>query len=188
MKGRLFIIAGCSGVGKGTLLNLFLERNPKIKLSISATTRKPRKGEQEGVNYFYITKEEFINSIKNDEFLEWTEFSGNYYGTKKSFVEKTLNKGTDLILEIEVNGAKNVKAQKPDAVTIFIMPPSVEILEQRLRGRHTEDEETIQKRLNEAQREISEGQKFDYKIVNDNLEDALSNLQAVFDKEGVKNA
>ncbi len=185
MKGHLFIISGCSGVGKGTLLNLFLEQNPHIKLSISATTRKPREGETDGVNYFFISKEEFINSVNNSEFLEWTEFSGNYYGTKKSFVEKTLNKGIDLILEIEVNGANNVKKQMSDAVTIFIMPPSLQTLEQRLRGRHTEDEETIQKRLNEANREINEGKKFDYLIVNDNIDVALKNLKSVFDKEGV---
>ncbi len=186
MKGHLFIISGCSGVGKGTLLNLFLEKNPQIKLSISATTRLPRENEKDGVNYFFISKNEFKQEIDNGNFLEWTEFSGNYYGTRKSFVEKTLNKGIDLILEIEVNGAKNVKKKMPDAVTIFIMPPSFEILETRLRGRHTEDEETIKKRLNEAEREIAEGKKFDYQIVNDNLEDALKNLKSVFDKEGVK--
>ncbi len=188
MKGRLFIIAGCSGVGKGTLLKLFLEKNPEIKLSISATTRKPRNGEKDGVNYFFISKEEFINSAENNEFLEWAEFSGNYYGTKKSFVEKTLNKGIDLILEIEVKGAAQVKEKLPDAITIFIMPPSVETLEKRLRGRHTEDEQTIQKRLNEAKREIEAGKKFDYQIVNDNLEEALNNLQKIFDTGVNKNA
>ncbi len=183
MQGRLFIVAGCSGVGKGTLLKLFLEQNPGIKLSISATTRQPREGEIDGVNYFFLKKEDFIKSVEQGEFLEWTQFSGNYYGTKKSFVEKTLNKGTDLILEIEVNGAKNVKSQMPEAVTIFIMPPSVETLEERLRGRHTEDEASIRKRLNEAQREISEGKNFDYTIVNDNLDDAIKNLKLIFDKE-----
>lgn len=185
MKGRLFIIAGCSGVGKGTLLNLFLEKHSQIKLSISATTRKPREGEIDGVNYFFLTKDEFLNSVKNDEFIEWAEFSGNFYGTKKSFVQKTLDKGIDLILEIEVQGAKQVKEKMPDAVSIFIMPPSIETLENRLRGRHTEDEETIQKRLHEADREIEAGKSFDYKIVNDNIEDALFNLTKIFEKERI---
>ncbi len=188
MKGRLFIIAGCSGVGKGTLLKLFLEKNQKIKLSISATTRKQREGEKDGINYFFISKEEFRNSVENNEFLEWAEFSGNYYGTKKSFVEKTLNKGIDLILEIEVKGAAQVKEKMPEAVTIFIMPPSVETLEERLRGRHTEDEQTIRKRLNEAKRELEAGKKFDYQIINDSLDEALNNLQKIFDYEVNKNA
>lgn len=183
MSGRLFIIAGCSGVGKGTLLKLFLEKNPNIKLSISATTRKPRTGEVDGENYFFISKEEFLASVNNNEFLEWAEFSGNCYGTKKSFVEKTLNKGIDLILEIEVQGAKQVKEKMPEAVSIFIMPPSVEELEERLRGRKTEDEEAIQKRLSEAKREIEAGKNFDYKIINDDLDVALENLQKIFDSE-----
>ena len=180
MKGNLYIISGCSGVGKGTLLKKFLENNPEIKLSISATTRQPRKGEENGVNYFFISREEFLNSVKNNEFLEWAEFSGNYYGTKLNFTQKTLNSGTDLILEIDVQGAKQVKEKMPEAVSIFIMPPSVEELEQRLRGRHTEDEQTIQKRLHEVSREIEAGKTFDYKIVNDNLDTALMKLEQIF--------
>ena len=184
MQGHLYIVAGCSGVGKGTLLKLFREKNPDIKLSISATTRKPREGEEDGVSYFFITKEEFKKSIENNEFLEWAEFSGNFYGTKKSFVEKTLAKGHNLILEIEVQGAKQVKEKMPDAISIFIMPPSLEDLEARLRGRKTEDEATIQKRLGAAAREIEAGKNFDYRIVNDNIEDALEVMQKIFDSEG----
>ncbi len=183
MKGRLYIIAGCSGVGKGTLLNKFLEKNPDVILSISATTRQPRPNEKDGINYFFVTKDAFKQSVKNNEFLEWAEFSGNYYGTKKSFVEKTLSKGVDLILEIEVQGAKQVKEKMPDAVSIFIMPPSVDVLEERLRGRHTESEEAIQKRLHEAKRELETAKEFDYQLINDNLEEALNNLQKIFDKE-----
>ena len=182
MTGRLFIIAGCSGVGKGTLLKLFLEKNPEVKFSISATTRNPREGEKDGVNYFFISEEEFQKAIENKEFLEWAEFSGNFYGTKKSFVEKTLAKGIDLILEIEVQGARQVKEKMPEAVSIFIMPPSVEELEKRLRGRHTEDEETIQKRLKQVERELEAGKMFDYKIVNDNIETALNKLQKIYDE------
>ncbi len=183
MAGHLYIISGCSGVGKGTLLKKFLENNPQIILSVSATTRQPRLGEINGVNYFFVSEEEFETSVKNDEFLEWARFSGNYYGTKKSFVEKTLAKGIDLILEIDVQGAKQVKEKMKEAVSIFIMPPSLKILEERLRGRHTEDEETVKKRLNEAEREIEAGKSFDYKIVNDNLDEALKCLQEIFNKK-----
>ena len=183
MAGHLYIVAGCSGVGKGTLLKLFMERNPKLKLSISATTRKPRQGEEDGVSYFFISKEEFQQSIENNEFLEWAEFSGNFYGTKKSFVEKTLAKGIDLILEIEVQGAKQVKEKMPEATSIFIMPPSLEDLEARLRGRSTESEEAIQRRLGAAAQEIEAGKNFDYRIINDNIQEALNNMQKIFDGE-----
>lgn len=184
MQGRLYIVAGCSGVGKGTLLKLFLEKNPEVKFSVSATTRKPRQGEEDGVNYFFITRDEFQNLIEKGDFLEWAEFSGNFYGTKKSFVEKTLAKGQDLILEIEVQGARQVKEKMPDAISIFIMPPSLEDLETRLRGRHTEDEAAIQRRLGEAAKEIEAGKNFDYRIVNDNIEDALEVMQKIYSGEG----
>lgn len=183
MTGHLYIVAGCSGVGKGTLLKLFLQKNPEVKFSVSATTRNPREGEEDGVNYFFITKDEFQNAIANNEFLEWAEFSGNFYGTKKSFVEKTLAKGIDLILEIEVQGAKQVKEKMPNSTSIFIMPPSLEDLEARLRGRHTEDEATIQRRLGEAARELEAGKNFDYRIINDNIEEALENMQKIFNGE-----
>ena len=183
MKGNLYIIAGCSGVGKGTLLKLFLQKNPQLKLSVSCTTRKPREGEVHGKNYFFISVEEFKKNIENNEFLEWAQFSGNYYGTQKQYIEEKLNKGIDVILEIEVQGAKQVKEKMPEATSIFIMPPSIEALEARLRGRHTESEEAIQRRLSEANREIEAGKSFDYRVINDNLEDALNNLQKIFDGE-----
>ena len=181
MKGNLYIVAGCSGVGKGTLLKLFLERNPQLKLSVSCTTRNPREGEVHGKNYFFISVEEFKKNIENNEFLEWAEFSGNYYGTQKQYIENKLNMGLNVILEIEVQGAKQVKEKMPEAISIFIMPPSIEALEARLRGRHTESEEAIQRRLSNANREIEAGKNFDYKVINDNLEDALNNLQKIFD-------
>ena len=186
MKGHLYIVAGCSGVGKGTLLKLFLDKNPNVKLSVSATTRKPRVGEKEGINYFFTDVDSFKKSVNNDEFLEWAEYSGNYYGTRKSYVEKNLNEGKDVILEIEVQGASQVKSKMPEAISIFIMPPSLKELETRLRGRHTEDEDTIQKRLNQAQREIEAGNSFDYRVVNDNIEEALNRLQEIFDREEAK--
>lgn len=180
MDGKLYIIAGCSGVGKGTILRKFLEKNPDIKFSVSATTRLPREGETNGVNYFFITKEEFKREIESNNFLEWAEFSGNFYGTKKSFVENALKSGTNVILEIEVRGAKQVKEKMPEAISIFIMPPSLEELETRLRGRHTEDEATIQRRLNEANREIEAGKEFDYRVINDNLDIALKQLEKIY--------
>ena len=187
MKKKLFVLSGSSGVGKGTVINGFLKRNPNFSLSISCTTRKMRQGEVDGVNYFFLSKEEFNQSIKNNEFLEWAEFAQNCYGTKRAFVEKCLNNGKDLILEIETKGALKVKEQMPDAVLIFIAPPSLEELEFRLRNRHTEDEATIQKRLSEVREEIERAKNYDYTIINDDLERAISELEAIIKKE-VENA
>lgn len=178
-KGKLFVISGCSGVGKGTLLDMLLKRHPQLKLSVSATTRNPRPGEKEGVNYFFTGKEEFLNGVKNGEFLEWAEFNGNYYGTKKDRVEKMLSLGENLILEIETQGALQIKQKLPDAVLVFILPPSLEELENRLRGRNTEDEKSIQGRLHEVRREIECSKNYDYRIVNDNLERAFKELENI---------
>ena len=178
-KGKLFVISGSSGVGKGTLLKELLKRHPDLKQSISATTRNPRPGETDGVNYFFTNREDFENSVKNNEFLEWTEFNGNCYGTKEAWVKKTLAKGENLILEIETKGALQIKQKIPDAVLIFILPPSLEELENRLRGRNTEDEDTIQGRLSEAYREIECSKYYDYKVVNDDLTRALDELESI---------
>lgn len=179
LKGKLFVISGSSGVGKGTLLNALLAQHPDIKLSISATTRTPRPGEADGVNYFFTKKEDFEESIKNGEFLEWAEFNENFYGTKQAYVEKTLNKGKNLILEIETRGALQIKQKLPDSILIFIMPPSLEELEHRLRGRNTESEEAIQNRLKEAFREIECSKNYDHKVVNDDLTRALKELEGI---------
>lgn len=176
---KLFVISGSSGVGKGTVLKGFLEKNPNFMLSISCTTRAPRKGEVDGVNYFFLTKEEFQNCIDNDKFLEWAEFAGNRYGTKKKYIQQCLEEGKDIILEIDTQGALQVKKQMPEAVLIFICPPSIEALENRLRGRHTEDEATIQKRLQEVKTELERAEKFDYKVVNDDLEKAIAELEKI---------
>ncbi len=178
-RGRLFVVSGSSGVGKGTLLKALLTNNPEINLSISATTRQPRSGEVDGVSYFFMAKDDFLNAIENKEFLEWAEFNGNYYGTKQSYVEKTLNKSEDLILEIETKGAKQIKEKMPEAILIFILPPSTEELEKRLRGRNTEDETAIQNRLKEALREIECSKDYDYCVVNDDLDRALTELQGI---------
>lgn len=177
--GKLFVISGSSGVGKGTLLKLFLSKHPDYKLSVSCTTRKPREGEIDGVNYFYLSQEEFQNLIDNNEFLEWAEFSGNRYGTQKSYVEKKLSEGKKIILELDTVGALNVKKIMPEAILIFILPPSFDELEARLRGRHTESEEAIQKRLSETYKEIENSKHYDYRVINDNIERAVSELEGI---------
>lgn len=182
-KNKLYVISGSSGVGKGTVIKGFLARNPEFSLSISYTTREKREGEEDGVNYFFVTKEEFLQGVRNDEFLEWAEFSDNYYGTKRSFVEKCLNKGKDLILEIETQGALQIKKKMPEAVLIFIAPPSYDDLEFRLRNRNTESEEAIQKRLDFVKLELKNSEMYDYKIVNDELEDAIIELEKIIQTE-----
>ncbi len=182
-SGKLFIITGPSGVGKGTILKKFFENNHNIIYSISETTRKPRPGETHGVNYFFVEKEDFENSIKNDEFLEWAKYSDNYYGTKKNFVLKALSQGADVLLEIETQGAKKIMEKFPDCITIFFIPPNLDELEKRLRGRKTEDEEAIQKRLHQVKQELTLAPLYKYAIENDKVETALEKLQAVYDKE-----
>lgn len=179
MKNRLFVISGSSGVGKGTVIKEFLAKHPEFKLSISCTTRGKRDGEVHGENYFFLTKDEFKKSVENEDFLEWAEFSGNHYGTRKSFVEDCLKNGDNLILEIDTKGALNVKKIMPEAVLIFIAPPSLEELESRLRGRHTETEEAIQKRLASIKLEMENSKHFDYKIVNDEIANAVKGLEKI---------
>ena len=176
---KLFVISGSSGVSKGTVIKEFLNKHPEFRLSISCTTRGKREGEVHGVNYFFLSPNEFKECISNDEFLEWAEFSGNHYGTKKAFVEDCLNNGENLILEIDTKGALNVKKIMPEAELIFIAPPSLEELEARLRGRHTETEEAIQKRLASIKLEIENSKQFDYKVVNDTVENAVKELEKI---------
>ena len=143
--GNLFVISGSSGVGKGTVIKELLRIHPDLKLSVSCTTRKPREGEVHGKNYFFLSREEFLNCVENNEFLEWAEFSGNLYGTQKQYIIEKLEAGKNLILEIDTQGALNVKKIMPEALLIFILPPSIKELESRLRGRNTESEADIQK-------------------------------------------
>ncbi len=182
-QGKLFIVAGPSGVGKGTVLKKFLAHNDNLIYSISTTTRKPREGEVEGVNYFYVTREKFEEMITEDAFLEWAEYSGNLYGTSKKYVTKKMNEGYDIILEIEVQGAKKIMKQNPETVSIFIMPPSVEVLEERLRGRNTESEEAVQKRLTAAKEEMKNAHIFKYQIKNITVDEAFNELQSVYESE-----
>ena len=184
MNKKLFVISGCSGVGKGTVLNEFMNRHSDdFLLSVSCTTRNPRPGEVDGKNYFFLTVEEFKKNIEDDKFLEFAQFAGNYYGTKKKFVDQKFREGFNIILEIETQGAIQVKKKMPEAVSIFIVPPSLEELEKRLRGRHTEDEQTIQKRLNEVKRELECSKNYDYVIVNDSVESSAEEIEKIVQKE-----
>ncbi|OGI21670.1 MAG: guanylate kinase [Candidatus Melainabacteria bacterium RIFOXYA12_FULL_32_12] len=178
-KGRVFIISGPSGVGKGTLLSLLIGKHPEIVLSVSVTTRKPRTGEVHGVNYIFISKEEFEEMIEKDEFLEWAVFAGNYYGTYANIVQESLNMGLDVALEIDVKGALQVKEKLKDAILIFILPPSIAELQTRLFKRKTDSQESIQKRLSIVKSEIEKKHLFDYEIVNQDLDTAIKNLEAI---------
>jgi len=183
MNKKLFVISGSSGVGKGTVIKEFLKRNPDFMLSVSCTTRAPREGEIDGINYFFLSKEEFQSCIDNDKFLEWAEFAGNRYGTKKKYIKQCLDEGKDIILEIDTKGALQVKKQMPESVLIFIAPPSFEVLENRLRGRHTEDEKTIQTRLHEVKEELARAEYFDYRIINDDLNKAVLEVEKIINGE-----
>jgi guanylate kinase len=184
MNKKLFVISGCSGVGKGTVLKEFMARNSEhFMLSVSCTTRKPRSGEVDGVNYFFLTHDEFEDCIQKDKFLEYAQFAGNFYGTKKKFIKQKFEEGFNIILEIETQGALQVKKKMPEAVLIFIAPPNFEELEHRLRGRNTEDEETIQKRLHEVKIELERSKQYDYVVINDDLERAVSEVESITKKE-----
>lgn len=164
-KGVLAVVSGPSGCGKGTVLGYVL-KNENYGYSISATTRDPREGEQNGVHYFFISKEEFLARVENNKFLEHAEYCNNYYGTPRDYVEELLLQGKNVILEIETKGALMVKENAPEALLIFIAPPDMQTLENRLRGRGTEDEETVRRRLNKAAEEMKLIPKYDLCIVN----------------------
>ena len=176
---KIIIISGSSGVGKGTLIKSLLTSCDDIKLSVSCTTRAPRKGEVDGINYYFLSREDFENSVKNDKFIEWAEFSGNLYGTKKSFVLESINNGEHVLLEIDTQGALQIKEKMPDALLIFIAPPSYEDLVSRLRGRQTESEEAIEKRLAFVDFEKENSKKFDYIVINDSIERAVSEIKEI---------
>lgn len=176
-KGNILVITGPSGVGKGTIVSEILKRHNDIVFSVSATTRPIRPGEIYGVNYYFKTVEEFKSLINQGQMLEWAVFADNYYGTYTVAVEKEINKGNDVILEIEVQGAMQVKNKIPESVLIFITPPSLKELESRLKKRATEPDDIINKRISIAQQELSMKDKFDYLILNDNLEQAIVDLE-----------
>ena len=184
-KGKLLVLSGPSGVGKGTVLGELMNRRYDMYFSVSATTRQPREGEVDGVSYFFVSKERFEEMIRNNELLEYAQFVSNSYGTPRAYVEQQLEKGMNVILDIEVQGARNIVKMIPDAVTVYMIPPSYEELERRLRGRGTETEEQIQGRLQTAIDEAKAADFYRYIVVNDKLETAVNELDAIMTAEKI---
>jgi len=184
-NGRLIVFSAPSGCGKGTMLAEIL-KNEDYCVSISATTRQPREGEMDGVNYYFLSKGDFLQKVADSEFLEYAEYCDNYYGTLISEVDGKLSDGRNVILEIEVQGAMKIREKRPDAVFVFIAPPSVAELRRRLRKRGTETDEVIEKRVSQAAGELSYADKYDYVIVNDDLDDAVSDFFAVMRAEKLR--
>lgn len=182
-KGLLFIISGPSGAGKGTVYSGVIARRPNIKKSISVTTRAPRPGEIEGVHYYFRTLDQYQEMIAHGEFLETAQVYKNCYGTPKAPVFEMLKNGDDVLFEIDTLGVKQIKARYPESIAIFVMPPSFEILEQRLRGRGTESEEVILRRLSEAKSELAKYPMFDYIVFNDDIETAINEVVSIIDAE-----
>ena len=175
-QNKLIILTGPSGVGKGTVIKEILAKDQTIWLSISATTREPREGEKEGENYYFLNQEKFKEMIDQDLFLEWAQFAGNYYGTPLSSVNAKIKEGFTVLLEIEVEGAKQIKKRFPNSLSIFLLPPDKGELERRIRNRGTEKEEAIKKRLSRANYEISASNKFDYALTNHNVADTAKRI------------
>lgn len=176
--GRLIVLTGPSGVGKGTLVRSLSQSHPELYLSVSVTTRSPRPGEIDGKHYYFVSREQFEQMVAQGELLEWAEFAGNCYGTPRQQVEEKIQQGKWVLLEIELEGARQIRASFPEAMRIFILPPSMQELEQRLRGRGQDSEEAIARRLRRASEEINAAGEFDFKIVNDNFEAALKEIEA----------
>lgn len=182
-RGRLVLYSGSSGVGKGTLLGELMKKDDTIRLSVSNTTRKPRDGEIDGVHYNFLTREQFVDLIEKDGYLEYAEYCGNYYGTPKQQVEDMLSDGYNVFLEIEVQGGLQIMEKYPEVLSIFILPPSMESLERRLRRRGTEAEEVILKRLSEAEREMSFKDRYKYNVVNGDIDTAVNEILEILHKE-----
>ena len=178
-QGTLLVVSGFSGAGKGTVIKELLKEHDNYSLSISATTRKPREGEQDGREYFFKTKEEFEDMISRGRFLEHAQYVNNYYGTPRDFVEKNINEGNNVILEIETQGALQVKKMMPEAVMIFVLPPNADTLKERLVGRQTETMEVINKRLSKAAEETGVIDKYDYFVINDEIADCAARINDI---------
>ena len=185
-KGKTFIISGPSGVGKSTVLSALLERRPNVYFSVSATTRDPRPGELDGIHYHFMDVDSFRKWIAMDQFLEYAEYVGNFYGTPKRFVDEAMEQGKDVILDIEVQGAIQVTSKRPDTVRIFIAPPSWSELERRLTERGTDSKDKIQKRLLRAKVEFQTAHTYDYFVINDTVENAVKELDAIMTAEHCK--
>lgn len=182
-KGRLFIVSGPSGSGKDTVLAEVFKSRPDILFSVSSITRSMRRGEREGDKYHFITRDEFEGMIKNNALLEYNTFLGNYYGTPREPVERCIEQGNDMIVEVDVNGAAQIRKKMPEAISIFIIPPSLKILRERLSGRGTETAEQVENRLNSAVEEIKRAVEYDYIVINERLDDAVKELLTVIAAE-----
>lgn len=182
-NGLLIVVSGPSGAGKDTICNKVIEDSDNIWLSVSMTSRNPRGNEKEGKNYFFVTKEEFEQKIKDGKLLEYTNYNGNYYGTPKDKLEDYLNRGIDVILVLDINGAINIKKLVPSALFIFIMPPDMETLKKRLIAKKTESKEKVIARFTEAYNEINSYNKYNYVVVNDKIENAVSKVKAIIQAE-----
>lgn len=183
-KGLLIVYSGPSGVGKSTVRQeFFKDESLKLTYSISMTTRAPREGEQEGVDYFFVSQEEFKRAVENDELLEHAEYVNNYYGTPKFYVEKLRNEGKNVILEIDIEGGKQVIKQNPDCVSIFLVPPSIEVLKERIMKRGSESEETLNKRVEVAKKELEQKELYKYVVVSDTIERTASEIKEIIRKE-----
>lgn len=182
-KGLLIVISGPSGSGKGSIIKDLLQKNKNIWLSISCTSRQPRGTEQDKVEYYFLTKEQFETKIKNNEMLEYAQYGDNYYGTPKEYIKKHLDNGEDVILEIEIQGALKVKELLPETLFIFILPPSMQELRKRLEGRNTESKDKIEKRFKIAYNEINEVSKYNYVVVNNNIDDASNKINSIITAE-----
>ncbi len=187
-RGTLLVLSGPSGSGKGTLVKEYTDKNDNVFVSISATTRNPREGERYGINYYYMTEDEFKAKIEEGGFLEYALFCDHYYGTPKAQVFEKLERGEDVILEIDVQGALQVKENCPEAVLVFTAPPSYAVLKERLINRGTESENVIKQRLSMAAGEFEQAHKYDYIIINDCIDDAVDELEAIFKAEKCKSA
>ena len=182
-KGKLLVLSGPSGVGKGTVVAELQKIRDDVCFSVSATTRAPRPGEEDGVSYFFVTKETFEQMIEQNELLEYAKFVDNYYGTPRAYVEQKLEEGMNVVLDIEVQGARNITREYPDAVSVYMIPPTYQELERRLRGRGTENEKQIQGRLKTAIQEAKAADFYRYIIVNNNLNEAVNELNAIITAE-----
>ncbi|MBR4858529.1 MAG: guanylate kinase [Clostridia bacterium] len=185
-KGMLITVSGPSGSGKGTVLGELIKKRDDVKISVSMTTRQKRNGEIDAVNYYFVTKDYFEKKINEGSMLEYAQYAGNYYGTPKEPVDEMLKAGKAVILEIDVQGADKIKEIYPDVIRIFIMPPSASVLERRLRGRNTEDEETINHRLVIARGEMKMASEYDFIVINDELESAVKDIETIIDAERLK--